>query len=115
MDTSCKRGKNAMTLENYVKLVPDVEKVLRIREGSFRIEPRTIRDPHTKAPKIVNAAVMDVIEEDGVPVTKSFSTLGEKLAAALQVAHNNGTLYRNRIGIKRVGTGFVSEYQLRFF
>ena len=104
-----------MTLENYVKLVRDVEKVLRVKEASFRIEERTIRDPVTKAPKIVHAAVMDVIEEDGAPVTKTFSTLGEKLAAALQVAHNNGTLYRNRIGIKAVGVGFVTEYQIRFF
>ena len=104
-----------MTLENYVKLIRDVEKVLRVKEGSFRIEPRTIRDPVTKAPKIVHAGAMDVYEEDGAPVTKTFSTLSEKLAAALQVAHNNGTLYRNRIGIKMVGTGFATEYQIRFF
>jgi len=104
-----------MTLENYVKLVRDVEKVLRIREGSFRIEERTIRDPTTKALKIVHAGVMDVYEEDGTPVTKTFSTLSEKLAAALRVAHNNGILYRNRVGIKVVGVGFTTEYQLRFF
>jgi len=104
-----------MTLANYVKLVRDVEKVLRVKEGSFRIEPRIILDPVTKSPKSVHAAVMDVYEEDGTPVTKTFSTLGEKLAAALQVAHSNGTLYRNRIGIKMVGTGFVTEYQIRFF
>jgi len=104
-----------MTLENYVKLVRNVEKVLRIKEGSFRISPRTIRDPTTKASKIVNAAVMDVYEEDGAPVSKTFSTLGEKLAAALQVAHNNGDLYRYKVGIKMVGTGYVTEYQIRFF
>lgn len=104
-----------MTLENYVKLVREVEKVLRIKEGSFRIEARTIRDPTTKAPKIVHAAVVDVYEEDGKAVTKTFSTLGEKLAAALQVAHNNGDLYRYRVGIKMVGAGFVTEYQVRFF
>jgi hypothetical protein len=104
-----------MTLENYVKLVPDVEKVLRVKEGSFRIEPRTIIDPARKTPKIVNAASVDVYEEDGSPVTKTFSTLSEKLAAALQVSHNNGTLYRYKIGIKMVGAGYAKEFQLRYF
>jgi len=96
-------------------LVRDVEKVLRVKEGSFRLETRTITDPTTKKPKTVQAAVMDVYEEDGSPVTKVFSTLSEKLAAALQVAHNNGNLYRYRLGIKMVGAGFVTEYQIRFF
>jgi hypothetical protein len=104
-----------MTLENYVKLVRNIEKVLRIKEGSFRIEARTITDPSTKIQKTVHAAAMDVYEEDGVPVTKTFSTLSEKLAAALQVAHNNGTLYRGKVGIKMVGSGFATEYQIRYF
>lgn len=104
-----------MTLENFVRLVSDVEKVLRFKPESFRIEPRTIIDPFTKATKTVNAAVLDVIEEDGAPSTKTFSTLGEKFAAALQVAHNNGTLYRYRVGITMKGEGFGREYQLRFF
>jgi len=104
-----------MTLENFVRLVPDVEKVLRFKPESFRIEPRTIIDSVTKATRTVNAAVMDVIEEDGAPVTKIFSTLGEKLAAALQSAHHNGTLYRYRVGIKMTGEGFGREYQIRFF
>lgn len=104
-----------MTLENYVRLVPEVETVLRVREGSFRIEPRQITDPISKIPKMVNAAIMDIIEEDREPVSKTFSVLSEKLAAALQVAHNNGTLYRGRVGIKMVGAGFAREYQLRFF
>jgi len=104
-----------LTLENYVKLEREVEKVMRIREGSFRIEERTITDPTTKVQKIIHAAVVDVIEEDGRPVKKTFSTLGEKLAAALQVAHNNGTLYRFRLGIKKVGEGYATEYQIRFF
>jgi len=104
-----------MTLENYVKLVPDVEKVLRFKPESFRIEPRAIIDTVTRAPRTINAAVLDVIEEDGATVTKSFSTLGEKLAATLKVAHDNGTLYRYRVGIKMTGEGFGREYALRFF
>jgi hypothetical protein len=104
-----------MTLENYVKLEQDVEKVLRIKTNSFRIEPRIVVDPTTKIQKTVNAAVVDVIEEDGRPVTKTFSTLGEKLATALNVAHTNGTLYTHRLGITMKGAGYAREYQLRLF
>ncbi|RLC79333.1 MAG: hypothetical protein DRJ03_23715 [Chloroflexi bacterium] len=104
-----------MVLANYVKLETGVEKVLRIKPDSFRIEPRVIIDPVTKNKKTVNAAVMDVIEEDGVPVSKIFSTLSEKLAAILKTAHENGTLYRFRVGIKPVGEGYAREYQVRFF
>lgn len=104
-----------MTLENFVRLVPNVEKVLRFKPESFRIEPRVIIDSVTKAQRTVNAAVVDVIEEDGAPSTKILSTLGEKFAAALQVAHNNGTLYRYRVGIIMRGEGFGREYQIRFF
>jgi len=104
-----------MTLENFVKLESDVEKRLKIREGSFRIEPRIILDSKTKGPKSVNAAVMDVLEEDGKPVTKAFSTVSDKLATQLKVAHDNGTLYRYTVGIKRVGAGYATEYQLRLF
>lgn len=104
-----------MTLGNFVKLETNIEKVLRIREGSFRIEPRTINDPLSRISKLVHAASMDVIEEDGQPTTKTFSVLSEKLAAALQVSHNNGDLYRYRVGIKRVGSGYATEYQIRYF
>jgi hypothetical protein len=104
-----------MTLENFVKLESDVEKRLKIREGSFRIEPRIILDPRTKSPKSINVAVMDVIEEDGKPVTKGFSTVSDKLATQLRAAHDNGTLYRYTVGIKRVGSGYATEYQLRLF
>ena len=104
-----------MTLDNFVKLEPDKEKVLRIREGSFRVEPRIILDPRTKSPKSINAAVMDVYNEDGQPVTKGFSTVSDKLATQLKAAHDNGTLYRYNVGIKRVGVGYTTEYQLRLF
>jgi hypothetical protein len=104
-----------MTLENYVKLVEGVEKVLKIREGTFRIEPRTVLDPKTKAPTPKQAAVMDVYEEDGRGVQKQFSTLSDKLATQLKAAHDNRTLYTHNVGIKKVGSGYVTEYALRLF
>jgi len=106
---------NSMTLENYVKLTRDVEKILRFKPETFRIEPREITDTITKKARAVKAAVIDVTEEDGSPVTKVFSTLSEKLATQLKVAHDNGTLYRYRVGITVRGEGFAREYQIRFF
>ena len=75
-------------LANYVKLVPEKPKILRFKKDSLRIEERVITDPKTKVVKTVRALVLDVIEEDGVPVSKTFSTLSEKLAQ---------TLYKNPI------------------
>ncbi len=104
-----------MTLANYVKLERDREKVLRIRAGSFRLEDRTITDPVTKQSKVRRAAVVDVVSEDGVPVSKTFSTLSEKLASSLSVLHDNGTLYTYSVAITMTGEGFATEYQLRLF
>lgn len=104
-----------MTLENFVRLETNVEKALRFKRDSFRIEPREITDPNTKAKKTVQAAVLDVTEEDGNPVTKTLSTLSDKLATQLKAAHDNGSLYRYRVGIKKVGSGFATEYQIRLF
>lgn len=104
-----------MTLANYVKLEDNIEKRLRIREGSFRLEERTIPDPLVKQPRARTAAAMDVYQEDDRPVQKTFSTLSEKLATQLKVAHDNGTLYRYTVGIKKVGSGYATEYQVRLF
>lgn len=104
-----------MTLENYVKLEKDVEKILRFKPESFRIEPREITDPKTEIKRTLNAAVVDVTEEDGRAVTKMFTTLGEKLATQLKTAHDNGTLYRYKVGVTMRGEGFGRKYTLRLF
>ncbi|RLC85614.1 MAG: hypothetical protein DRJ03_11090 [Chloroflexi bacterium] len=104
-----------MVLANYVKLETGKEKVLRFRPDSARIEVRLITDPVTKKTKRVRALVIDVIEEDGLPVEKVFSTLSEKLAETLWTAHQTGDLYRFRVGITPVGEGYAREYKVRFF
>ena len=104
-----------MVLANYVRLEKDKEKILRFRPDSFRIEPRDIPDPNTGKLKIVNAAVLDVVEEDHIPVDKTFSTLSDKFATALKAAHDNGTLYDRRVGITKTGEGFRTEFTLRLY
>lgn len=104
-----------MVLENFVRLVPEREKVLRFKPGSFRIEEATITDPKTKQPKRVRKAVLDVTEEDYRPVVKVFSTLSEKLATQLRQAHETGELYRYHVGITWRPRDYATEYTIRLF
>jgi len=104
-----------MVLENFVKLLPETEKILRFKLGSFRVEETTITDPKTKQPKRVRRAVIDVIEEDYRPTVKIFSTLSEKLAAQLAQAHTTGDLYRYHYGITWHPQDLATEYTLRVF
>lgn len=102
-------------LGNYIFLERDREKVLKIREGSFHIERRLITDNVTRQQKSINTAVMDVTQEDGKPVTKTFSTTSDKLANTLLAIHLARTLYTQNIGITMKGDGFAREYSVRQF
>jgi len=102
-----------MVLENFVRLVPEKEKILRFMPGSWRVEEATITDPATKQPKRVRRAVLDVTEEDYRPVVKTFSTLSDKLAVQLAQMHETGELYRYHVGITRHPSGLATEYTVR--
>lgn len=101
-----------MALKNYVRLQSEKQKLLRFKHESYRVEPREITDPASGTSKIVNAAVMDVIEEDGQAVNITFSTLSSKLATTLKTMHDNGTLYRGKIGITQRGSGYSRQYEV---
>jgi len=100
-----------MVLENYVKLVPETEKILRLERP--RIDERTVRDPKTKQPTVKRAWVADVVEEDYRPVRKIFSTLADKLATSLQTAADAGDLARYRVGITWYPRDYATEYRVR--
>lgn len=102
-------------LGNFIVLEKDREKILKIREGSFHIERRSITDNITKLPKSLNTAVMDVTQEDGKPVTKTFSTTSDKLANTLLTLHLSRILYTRNFGITMRGEGFAKEYTVREF
>jgi len=104
-----------MTLENFVKLMPETEKVLRFKTGSFRVEETTITDPRTKQPKRVRRAVLDVTEEDYRPAIKTLSVLSEKLASQLRALHENGDLYRYHIALTKRAAELATEYTIRVF
>jgi len=104
-----------MPLENYVKLQPEVEKVILCKAGTFHIEEVTIPDPKTRQPKRVRRAVVEVTEEDYRPTTKIYSTLASKHADDLEALHKSGDLYTRRTGITWHPADLAGIYTIRQF
>ena len=100
-------------LGNFVVLEANKPKRLRFVKDSLRIVRRVIVDPKTKIRKVVKALELDVAEEDGIPVSKVFSTLSEKLAKQLIELHRLGILYTHVIEITRIPRDFATEYVVR--
>lgn len=72
----------ADVLGNWVKLIPGQEKRLRFSGGG--VQAREIVDPVTQKAKTVNSLHLSVVLEDGIPVSKSFSIVSERLASEMQ-------------------------------
>ena len=98
-------------LKNYVKLIPGVPKKL-VMEYSH-IEPVTITDPKTKRPKTINRMVWKVYEEDGMTVTKYFTTPSEKLAQMLMAIWDKRTSDRICVIITEFGTDLAKDFEVR--
>jgi hypothetical protein len=62
-------------------LPPGVEKTLRF--SGHRITTKEIPDPITRVRKTVEALEFSCVEEDGVPTSRSFSVVSQKLAGEL--------------------------------
>lgn len=71
----------ADVLENWVKLVPGIEKKMRFSGGS--VQQRQIEDPVTRGQKTIRGLIMRVTHEDGMPVQKDFSIVSERLAGEM--------------------------------
>jgi hypothetical protein len=68
-------------IENWVILAPGVERRLRFSE--HRIVTKTITDPVTRGPKSVQALEFTVTMDNGVPVSKAFSIVSQRLAGEM--------------------------------
>jgi len=97
-------------LSNYVKLVPGVRKRLVLRDPV--IEEIAIVDPHTKRPKPLRRLRFTVVEEDGVAVTKYFTTLSEKLAQMLMAIWDRRTADAICVYIAEFGTSLAKDYEV---
>jgi len=98
-------------LGNYVKLEPDKPKTLRL--SNPRIVEKVIRDPKTGRLKTVKALEFDVTEEDGIPVSKVFSTLSEKLATQLWTLWESSILSEHKVQIIWHPRDYATEYEVR--
>jgi hypothetical protein len=76
------------------------------------IEEVTIRDPVTKQPKVIRRLRWTVLEEDGVAVTKYFTTPSEKLAQILLAIWDKRSGDRICVNITEFGTGLAKDFEV---
>ncbi|MCC6014094.1 MAG: hypothetical protein LM564_00125 [Desulfurococcaceae archaeon] len=98
-------------LKNYVKLVSGVPKRLVLSDPV--IEEITIRDPKTQKPKVIRRLRWTVLEEDGMTVTKYFTTPSEKLAQMLYAIWDKRTTDRICVIITEFGVELAKDYEVR--
>ena len=103
-------GVEPRILANFVRLTPGVRKRLVLRDPT--IEEITIVDPHTKRPKSLRRLRFTVTEEDGVPTTKYFTTLSEKLAQMLMALWDRRTADTICVYITEFGTSLAKDYEV---
>jgi len=97
-------------LSNYVKLTPGVRKRLVLTDPV--IEEVTIKDPKTQKPKVIRRLRWTVLEEDGVPTTKYFTTPSEKLAQMLLAIWDKRTGDRICVNITEFGTELAKDFEV---
>ncbi|MEM1669095.1 MAG: hypothetical protein QXV81_08135 [Ignisphaera sp.] len=97
-------------LSNYVKLTPGVRKKLVLTNPV--IEETVIPDRVTGGTKTVRRLRFDVLEEDGVPVKKYFTTLSEKLAQMLMTIWSKRSGETICVYIVERGVGLAKEYEI---
>jgi hypothetical protein len=100
-----------LVLKNYVKLTPGVPKRLVLTDPV--IEEITIRDPKTQKPKTIRRLRWTVLEEDGMAVTKYFTTPSEKLAQMLYAIWDKRTTDRICVIITEFGVELAKDYEVR--
>jgi len=99
-----------MVLGNFPEMKEEVPKVLRF--AAYRIAPETIPDRITKQAKILNVLTLDVVEEDGKPVSKQYRVTSEKHARDLWPFLQDGSFKTRAFRITPHGKGFLREYTL---
>jgi len=97
-------------LANYVKLIPGARKRLVLTDPV--IEEVTIIDPKTKKPKTIRRLRFSVLEEDGMAVTKYFTTPSEKLAQMLMAIWDKRSGDRICVYITEFGTDLAKDYEV---
>lgn len=95
-------------LDNYVRLVPGVPKRLHFTQG--QVVEKEITDPALGRGKRLRALELAVDREDGLPTSKSFSVVSEKLAQSLAPYLDGGRLPIYDFTITQYGSGYTRTY-----
>lgn len=103
-------GVEPRILSNYVRLKPGERKKLVLTDP--RIVEVTIKDPKSQRPKIIRRLEWTVLEEDGVPTIKYFSTVSEKLAQLLFAIWDKRTTDRICVYITEFGSDLAKDYEV---
>jgi len=98
-------------LGNYVKLAPGVPKRLVLTDPT--VEEVTIKDPKTGKTKIIRRLRFTVLEEDGVPVTKYFTTPSEKLAQMLLAVWDKRAADRICVIVTEFGQELAKDFEVK--
>mgnify|MGYP001567434743 CR=1 FL=1 len=99
-----------MVLENYIKLTPGVP--IRLHFTAHAIVDKAITDPLTGLPGSRRSLVFTVDRENEVEVSKTFSTLAEKLAVMFE-PDLAGEKYKGyEYTITQVGFGFQTRFSV---
>jgi hypothetical protein len=91
-------------------LIPGVKKRLKLKDPV--VEEVTIKDPVTKMPKVIRRLRFTVVEEDGLPTTKYFTTPSEKLAQQLMAVWEKRTGDTICVEITEFGTGLAKDFEV---
>jgi hypothetical protein len=92
-----------MALDIWVRLEPSRPKKIHIK--AWQKLNRVITDPITGMPKEIPSLILTVDEEDGIPVTKQFSVVSQKLSAELRPYLEEGTFAQYNFVIVKDAAG----------
>lgn len=96
---------------NYVKLEQAVAK--RLQFSKLYFDDRDIKDPDSGATKTVRTLAGVVTYEDGVAVSKTFSSTSSKLSSQLARFIVDPELEKKIFVITKVGSGYTTHYGLQ--
>jgi hypothetical protein len=99
-----------MPLGNWIMFEEGVPE--RLHFTGFRKERREITDPGTGGGSFRMAAIFDVDEENGHPVTAQLSVIAEKLYGQLEPYTRDNSYKDFDFTITKTGSGFRTSYSV---
>jgi len=94
----------------YVIIQPGATKILML--DGVTTEDWSITDPETKELKTVPSLTFHVTEEDGKVVDKVLRIIQKRTVAILRPYVESGEIFKRKLKISRIGSGFTAVYEV---